>query len=90
MIRHADIIIQGLVQGISFRAAAHKKAKSLGLKGYVRNLEDGSVFIEAEGEDRDVKKFIIWCHVGTELSRIDKVRFEFTRDFEYFREFTVE
>lgn len=90
MIRHADITIQGSVQGISFRAAVQKKAKSLGLKGYVKNMEDGNVFIEAEGEERDVKKFIIWCHVGTELSSIDKVRFEFTRDFKYFREFTVE
>lgn len=78
------------MQGVSFRAAAQKKAKSLGLKGYVKNLEDGNVFIEAEGEERDVKRFIIWCHMGPELSKVERVKFEFTRDFKYFREFTVE
>jgi len=90
MIRHANITIQGQVQGVSFRENTRKKAKSLSLKGYVKNLEDGSVFIEAEGEERDVKKFIIWCHMGPELSKVDKTRFEFNKDFKYFREFTVE
>lgn len=90
MIRHANIIIQGQVQGVSFRAAAQKKAKGFGLRGYVKNQDDGSVLIEAEGEERDVKRFIIWCHVGPELSKVDKVKFEFNRDFKYFREFTIE
>lgn len=90
MIKHAVITIQGQVQGVSFRAEAQKKAKTLGLRGFVKNLEDGGVYVEAEGEERDVKKFIIWCHMGPELSRVEKVKFEFNRDFKYFREFTIE
>jgi acylphosphatase len=41
--------VQGRVQGVGFRYAVLSEAKSLGLTGFVENLPDGSVHVEAEG-----------------------------------------
>lgn len=43
------ILITGQVQGVGFRWSALKEARNLGIKGFVKNLSDGSVYIEAEG-----------------------------------------
>ena len=48
---HKNIVIQGWVQGVGFRYAARKMAFQYGINGFVRNLPDGSVYIEAEGSE---------------------------------------
>jgi acylphosphatase len=59
------LLITGKVQGVSFRDYAKKKARELGLAGFVRNEPDGSVRVEAEGEEKDVEEFIRWCREGS-------------------------
>jgi len=46
---HAHIFYFGTVQGIGFRYTVHRYASKLDLKGWVRNVEDGSVEIRVEG-----------------------------------------
>ncbi len=47
-------LVRGVVQGVGFRMWAAREARSLGLAGWVRNLADGSVEAEAEGEQTGI------------------------------------
>ena len=68
-----QIIIRGQVQGVFFRKFTKGKARELGISGFVRNEYDGSVYIEACGENSHLEKFILWCHYGPEHARVEKV-----------------
>ncbi len=59
-----SIKVSGRVQGVFFRASAKEMAIQLGVNGFVRNEEDGSVYIEAEGEEDSLMQFISWCRKG--------------------------
>lgn len=76
MPRHLNITITGRVQGVGFRRAARDQARYLGIKGYARNMTDGSVFIEAEGEDDAMALFVRWCRQGPPFGRVDEVTTE--------------
>ena len=65
--------IKGFVQGIFFRASTKETADSLGLKGWVRNLPDGSVEAFFEGEDDKVKEAVRWCRSGPPSARVSEV-----------------
>jgi acylphosphatase len=73
MNKHFSIKVIGKVQGVFFRASARDKAEHLGVKGFVRNEEDGSVYIEAEGEEMILKEFIEWCRQGPPHASVKKV-----------------
>lgn len=68
------LIIHGLVQGVWFRKHAAEEARRSGLAGYVRNLPDGSVEAEAEGEADAVDRFVQWCGKGPPLARVQQVQ----------------
>lgn len=70
---HLDLSITGLVQGVWYRKTAVEQATALGLKGYAKNLPDGSVHIEAEGSQEALDAFISWCRNGPPLARVDQV-----------------
>jgi acylphosphatase len=59
-----SLVIEGMVQGVFFRAAAQTEAKRLGLSGWIRNLPDGRVQAHAEGVRARVEEFVAWCHHG--------------------------
>ncbi len=71
--QHLNITVFGLVQGVFFRASAKEQADKLNLSGFAKNMPDGSVYIEAEGEKENLDKFIIWCNKGPMLARVEKV-----------------
>jgi len=71
MTKHVSINVRGKVQGVFFRASTKEKAEELNLNGFVRNEPDGSVYIEVEGRDKDLKTFIDWCREGPGLARVD-------------------
>lgn len=75
--KHLEIKIYGRVQGVGFRASAQTKAKELRLFGFVRNEPDGTVFIETEGENQNLEKFLEWCKKGTLFAKVEKVEFEY-------------
>ena len=58
MERHFNIVIWGKVQGVGFREGIKKKATEFRIRGYVKNLPNGTVFIEAEGEEEQLNKLI--------------------------------
>ncbi|MCQ8104398.1 acylphosphatase [Methylomonas sp. SURF-2] len=67
------IIVKGRVQGVYFRAFTQKQAVKLNLKGFVRNLPDGSVEIVASGHPDDLQKLAAWCHKGPILAKVSEV-----------------
>lgn len=73
MIRHYNIVVTGRVQGVYYRATAKQMADILGLKGFVRNETDGSVYIEVEGDEEMIVKFIQWCHHGPDRAEVKYV-----------------
>ena len=63
----------GLVQGVAFRANAQSNAISLGLSGWARNEQDGSVTLEIEGPSTKVDALVDWCRQGPPGARVDNV-----------------
>lgn len=62
------IIFYGRVQGVGFRYRAMYAAESYGVSGWVRNLYDGSVEMEAEGTERDIDNMIMAIEKGSYVS----------------------
>jgi len=67
------IIVEGKVQGVGFRYSALKKAHELGITGFVKNREDGTVYFEIEGEPEYLDQFTEWCRRGPAWSMVEKV-----------------
>jgi acylphosphatase len=70
------IKVGGKVQNVGFRFYTRKTAVSLGICGFVKNMRDGSVYIEAEGEADAVRAFIHWCKKGPEWARVAEMQVE--------------
>ena len=83
--KHCKIKVTGKVQGVWFRGSTQRKARELGLCGFVQNEPDGSVYAEVEGPTEVVDAFIEWCRLGPELARVDGVE---TAEGEY-QDFTT-
>ncbi len=75
-LKSKKITVVGKVQGVFFRKNTLEKALQIGLKGNVRNQNDGSVFIQATGSDEQIKELITWCHIGSPNSAVDEVLVE--------------
>jgi len=82
-----DLVIEGRVQGVGYRYTAKMKAESLGIRGSVQNLRDGSVFVTAQGEKEAMENFVKWCYKGPPgalVWNIEKVQGK-TEEFSEFR-----
>ena len=82
-----DLVIEGKVQGVGYRYSAKVKAESLCIKGSVKNMRDGTVFLTAQGEKESMEYFVRWCHKGPPgaiVSKIEKVHGRI-EDFSEFR-----
>lgn len=64
------------MQGVGYRFSARNMAKARGIKGFVRNEPDGSVYIEAEGEEKNLDMFLAWCKKGPAMSYVTYVTWE--------------
>lgn len=73
MVRNIEITVSGLVQGVYFRASTQRRAEELGLRGEVKNLPDGRVWISAEGEGVLLDMLVEWCHLGPAQAEVEKV-----------------
>lgn len=65
--------VSGRVQGVWFRQSTKEMADSLGLTGWVRNLDDGRVELMAQGEDQAVRQLEAWLNQGPELATVAEV-----------------
>lgn len=70
--------VRGRVQGVYFRASAREQARRLRLFGWVRNREDGSVELLAEGGESEVLQLLSWCRKGPPGARVDGVEHQIT------------
>ncbi len=69
----ALIRVYGVVQGVGYRAFTMQHAERLGLKGYVRNMEDGSVEVYVEGTKEKIEELIKKLEEGPFLARVEKL-----------------
>jgi acylphosphatase len=65
--------VRGRVQGVFFRAEARARAESLGVAGWVRNADDGSVEAVFEGADEQVESLLEWCRRGPAGALVEEV-----------------
>ena len=72
----AKIIVSGIVQGVGYRSFALRHGNSLDLNGYVRNVLDGSVEIEAEGERDEIERFVSLLREGPRAAEVSDVHVE--------------
>ena len=92
---HNDVIkihlfVSGYVQGVFFRHKTYKKAVSLNLKGFVKNLNDGRVEVVAEGKKGDVNKLIEFCKKGPLFAKVKDLIVNYEKVSNKFKEFRVE
>ena len=71
-----EINVFGVVQGVGFRYYTKLLADELSLKGWVKNLPDGSVLIQVGGPDQPVLDFLQWCHKGPRSSKVDRLEYK--------------
>ena len=65
------LLISGRVQGVYYRHSTRQRACELALVGWVRNLENGKVEVEAQGKPESVEALIAWCRQGPPSARVD-------------------
>ncbi len=75
MKRKLTIIISGRVQGVFFRDNAKKLADELKIAGLAKNLSDGRVEIQAQGDESSLRKLLDWCYRGSFLARVEGLSF---------------
>ncbi len=71
MVHH--YLVKGRVQGVGFRWFVHREAAEIGLRGWVRNTENGHVEVVAAGEPEDLAELHKALHRGSRGSRVDTV-----------------
>ncbi|WP_188558800.1 acylphosphatase [Hymenobacter glacieicola] len=72
-VEHRIFRISGVVQGVFYRQSTRTEARRLGLVGYARNNEDGTVTIEAEGSVAALDALEAWCRQGPPAARVEQV-----------------
>jgi acylphosphatase len=75
--------VSGMVQGVWYRAATRKKALSLGVNGYARNLSDGRVEVLACGEEKAVTALREWLWEGPPHAHVTDVQSETVPDQDF-------
>lgn len=87
--KRLKIKIYGQVQNVGFRFSAKKKAETQGLNGFTRNEENGGLYIEVEGEEKELKYFLDWCRHGPPLAKVEKIDFEFIDQLKNYQGFNL-
>ena len=67
------LVVRGKVQGVFYRKNTLEIARNLALNGFVKNQADGSVLIEAEGREVDLRRLLDWCKEGPAQARVESV-----------------
>jgi acylphosphatase len=73
IMRRVRAIVTGRVQGVGYRASTVDEARAYGLTGWVRNLPDGAVELEAQGDEARVTALLAWCAQGPPAARVTGV-----------------
>ena len=84
-----EIYVEGVVQGVGFRYFTQRIAKEIGVKGFVKNLPNGNVYIVAQGDEEQLDKFISYVKKGPSASIVKKVTVNRLEDKEKFEDFKI-
>ena len=68
-----QLLINGKVQGVFYRATAREIANRIGITGRIRNTREGNVEATVSGTKEQLQKFISWCKKGPEKAVVDEV-----------------
>ena len=82
-----DLVIEGRVQGVGYRHSVKIIAESLRIRGIVKNMCDGTVFVTAQGEKKAMENFVRWCFKGPQgaiVKKIERIHGK-TEDFNEFK-----
>jgi len=70
----ARVLVSGRVQGVFFREETRRRARSLGIAGWVANRPEGTVEAVFEGPREQVESMVGWCSRGPSGARVDDVQ----------------
>ena len=80
--------VYGRVQGVGFRYFTLSKANLLNIKGFVRNMPDGSVFVDCEGDEENLKVFLEYLKKGPSFAYVERLDVEEAAPLTY-RDFVI-
>lgn len=89
MLKTISITVTGKVQGVFYRRHTREVADKLSITGIVRNLPDGSVFIQASGTDEQLEQLLDWCRQGPPKALVSGLFVE-ELPFQAFTSFSVQ
>ena len=81
--------VSGKVQGVWFRDFTRKEATKLNVVGWVKNMPDGTVYLEAEGEEEQLNQLEKWLHLGSPMSRVNRIEVEWTEPTDEYSTFEM-
>ena len=81
--------VSGKVQGVWFRDFTRKEATKLNVVGWVKNMPDGTVYLEAEGEEEQLNQLEKWLHVGSPMSTVNRIEVEWTKPTDEYSTFEM-
>lgn len=76
MKKSACIYLYGIVQGVGMRYSVYRKASKLGLFGYVKNMSDGSVKVEVEGEEALISSLLHYIKNDVSWAQVEEIQIE--------------
>ncbi|MCA1927893.1 MAG: acylphosphatase [Calditerrivibrio sp.] len=89
MVKRLFITVKGRVQGVGFRAYTVNSALKYGITGYCANLENGCVFIDAQGEEHNINMFLSDVKKGPKFSIVDDVILESQETLADYSDFNI-
>lgn len=72
-VKAVHVVVHGFVQGVGYRYFVLRRAQALGLRGWVRNLYDGTVEVVAEGPEPQLQQLLDALSRGPQGSRVTRV-----------------
>ena len=87
--KQVHLLISGFVQGIGYRSWVRSRARSLGLTGWINNLENGSVETVFQGEEEKIKEMIKLCKEGPPMAEVENIEIQWDQINGEFKDFQV-
>lgn len=87
--KRAEILVNGLVQGVGFRYFVVRRAEELGLKGYTKNLFSGEVYTIVEGERSMIEDFYNKIKIGPVYANVKNASIKWSESKNEFTRFEV-
>lgn len=85
----AHVFVSGRVQGVFYRQNTKRQAQNQGVKGWVRNLDDGRVEAIFEGEESAVKALVAFCSKGPNGASVTNITVNWEPFQDEFKNFCV-